>query len=114
MKKWIGNLLLLLLVLAGIGLMAYPGISDYYNSSRQSKAILAHDDKISRLDPMTKLRILGAADAYNDALRGEDNRFQTALEENAEKYAQCLDRRRIDGLYRNTLGKHKTSDIPWN
>lgn len=91
MKKWIGNLLLLLLVLAGAGLMAYPGISDYYNSSRQSKAILAHDDKISRLDPMTKLRILGAADAYNDALRGEDNRFQTALEENAEKYAQCLD-----------------------
>ena len=71
MGKHIGNLFLVLLVLLGAGLLAYPSVSDWYNSSRQSRAILDYDQRVASLDPLVKLRALGEADAYNDALRGE-------------------------------------------
>lgn len=92
MGKHIGNLFLVLLVLLGAGLLAYPSVSDWYNSSRQSRAILDYDQRMASLDPLVKLRALGEADAYNDALRGEDgDRFRYASEEGAADYTAVLD-----------------------
>ena len=50
LKKNILNTILILVFLAGIGLIAYPTVSDWYNSYHQSFAVMNYADSVAQLE----------------------------------------------------------------
>lgn len=67
-KNNITTVLLVVLLLAGLSLLLYPTVSDYWNSFRQSKAISNYAEKVATLDEDEYNRILSAAQSYNNKL----------------------------------------------
>ena len=51
MKRKISGILFGLLFLAGFGILAYPTISDQWNTYRQSLLISSYEDTIAQLEP---------------------------------------------------------------
>ena len=80
-KNWIFTLLLLLIFLAGLSLLLYPTISDYWNSFHQSRAIASYVDTVAELDDDAYQEIWEQAQAYNAALPRDDTRFVPGEEE---------------------------------
>ena len=88
----IQNLIILLVLLAGAALLAYPTVSDWYNSNHQTRAILDYDTKMEKLDPMLIRQLKAAAVEYNKSLLPMgDKRFRVAEKEGAADYAAALD-----------------------
>lgn len=75
------TLLLLLIFLAGLSLLLYPTISDYWNSFHQSRAIASYVDTVAELDDDAYQEIWEQAQAYNAALPRDDTRFVPSEEE---------------------------------
>ena len=80
-KNWIFTLLLLLIFLAGLSLLLYPTVSDYWNSFHQSRAIASYVDTVAELDDDAYQEIWEQAQAYNAALPRDDTRFVPGEEE---------------------------------
>ena len=80
-NKLIYTLLLLLIFLAGLSLLLYPTISDYWNSFHQSRAIASYVDTVAELDDDAYQEIWEQAQAYNAALPRDDTRFVPGEEE---------------------------------
>ena len=51
--------------LLGLGLLAYPSVSDYWNSFHQSQAIMEYSDSITDMDEKEYKRMLESARQYN-------------------------------------------------
>ena len=67
-KKNLSTVFLVLIFLAGVGLLLYPTFSDWWNSFHQSRAVASYMDAVTELDTARYNEILAAADAYNQAL----------------------------------------------
>lgn len=65
MKRKITSVLFVLLFLAGLGILAYPTVSDQWNSFRQSRLIADYDTVISRMEEEDFEEAWAAAEAYN-------------------------------------------------
>ena len=65
MKNRITNLVLVLMLFIGIGLLLYPSFSDYWNSFHQSRAIASYADEIAAMDTSQLDEIRAAAVEYN-------------------------------------------------
>jgi sortase A len=63
-------LLIVLMVLAGIGLFAYPAISNYIFSRNCSTAVQSYDDSIAKADAAALEQALLEAVTYNENLEG--------------------------------------------
>lgn len=50
-KKKLGTILMFLVLLIGIGLMAYPTVSNWWNSFHQSRAINSYAARVEEMDP---------------------------------------------------------------
>ena len=71
MKKKKGNwitILLVLALLAGLSLLLYPSVSDYWNSFHQTRAIASYVQEVEQLDEDQCRQLWQAAQAYNEAL----------------------------------------------
>ena len=66
-KNWI-TVLLIVILLAGLGLLLYPSVANYWNSFHQSRAIAGYADAVAELDAEEYARILGEARAYNEEI----------------------------------------------
>ncbi|MGI6211120.1 MAG: class C sortase [Anaerovoracaceae bacterium] len=70
--RWLSkNLTIVIIVIAlilGIGLMLYPTVSNYINSIRQARAIVAYNDQLNGLTKEQCQQILSRAKAYNKRL----------------------------------------------
>ena len=51
MKRTLLNLFFGLLFLAGFGILAYPTISDQWNTYRQSQLITSYEDTLAEMEP---------------------------------------------------------------
>ena len=51
MKKKGTTILLIIVFLAGLSLLLYPTVSDYWNSFHASRAVAAYDETVRQLDP---------------------------------------------------------------
>lgn len=91
-KNNITTVLLVVLLLAGLSLLLYPTVSDYWNSFRQSKAISNYAEKVAELDGDEYDRILSAAREYNDKLAKSGQK--TSID-NKSEYEQLLN---VSGL----------------
>ena len=71
MKKHLTPILLFVVLIAGLALLLYPSISDYYNSFHQSRAVATYNAAIDSGDEVDYTPYWEAAVDYNDRLRAE-------------------------------------------
>ncbi len=93
MKKKTSNLVtifLIMILLAGLSLLLYPTVSDYWNSFHQSRAIASYAEQVAEIDSDTYERLWADAQAYNRSLIGKVGRYDMTDEERA-KYESLLD-----------------------
>ena len=84
------TILLILILLAGLSLLLYPTVSDYWNSFHQSRAIASYAEQVAEIDSDTYEQLWADAQAYNRSLIGKVGRYDMTDEERA-KYESLLD-----------------------
>ena len=75
MNKHLSNLLLVLVFVAGLSLLLYPTVSDYWNSFHQSRVVMSYTEQVAQLDTSSYQAAREAAQAYNATLPETRNRF---------------------------------------
>lgn len=93
MKKKSGivfNLLIVPVLAAGIGLLAYPTVSNWWNTVHASRAIAQYNEMVDAIDAAEIQEMLDAARAYNRDLVTDSQRF-TPSEEDSARYNSLLD-----------------------
>ena len=71
-------------ILAGIILLAYPSVANYWNSMHQSRAIASYTETVSKMDRDDYTVILDGARAYNAKLAETGIRWSMTEEERKE------------------------------
>lgn len=97
MKKKNNNwttIVLVLLLLAGVSLLLYPSLSDYWNSMHQTRAIASYAETVSQLDTAQYDEMWKAAQDYNRSLAQRETAFALTDEQKAA-YESLLD---VSGL----------------
>lgn len=90
MKKQLAtNLILIVILLAGLSLMLYPTFSDWWNSSRQTKMIENYSSYVEQLDEDQYQEFWQAARDYNAAIPARKNPYLLGEEEQA-RYPELL------------------------
>ena len=93
MKKRTGSpitLLLILILLAGVSLLLYPTVSDYWNSFHQSRAIASYAEQVANIDDAQYEELWDAARDYNQSLLHRPNDLLLS-DEQQEIYKSLLD-----------------------
>ncbi len=84
------NVVLVLVMLIGLGIIAYPTFADWWNNFHQSRAIAGYVEQVAQMDPETFERMWKEAEEYNERLLHKSNRFVLSEEEKKE-YESILD-----------------------
>ena len=88
MKKKKSNyfitVILILTLLAGLSLLLYPSVSDYWNSFHQSQAISQYSEKVKNLDKEMRKKMWEDAQSYNQRMKGQNKDYTLSEEEKAE------------------------------
>lgn len=88
MKKNRGNpittLFLVLMFFAGLSLLLYPTVSNYWNSLHQSRAIAAYVEQVAQIDNETFDQLREQARAYNRTLVEKAYRYDMTRQEREE------------------------------
>ena len=87
------TIILVSVMLAGIGLLAYPSLADYWNSFHQSRAVMSYAEHVSDMNAEEYDRLLSEAKAYNERFVENGLNWHLTEEEKAE-YESVLD---VDG-----------------
>lgn len=90
LKKHISTIILMIVLFAGLSLLLYPTVSDYWNSLHQSRAIASYTEAVANLDDEIYEELWNKAVAYNEALWQRSNRYFPTEEEH-EDYMSQLD-----------------------
>ena len=85
---------LVLLLLAGVSLLLYPSLSDYWNSMHQTRAIASYAETVSQLDTAQYDEMWKAAQNYSRSLAQRETAFALTGEQKAA-YESLLD---VSGL----------------
>ena len=89
----VSNTILVLILLAGMAIAAYPAFSDYWNSMHQTRAIQSYAERVAELDNEAYTAVWEAALDYNRRLAEDPNPW--AMEdEDIEDYERQLN---VDG-----------------
>ena len=84
MKKHLPNIILTVILMAGLSLLLYPTVSDYWNSLHQSRAIANYEEAVAAMDDETYEEYWNQALDYNERLWKRSNRYYPSEEEQAE------------------------------
>ncbi len=84
MKKKGSTILLILIFIAGLAILAYPTVSDWWNSFHSSRAIMSYAEAVSGLSEEEYGRLYAEAEAYNRRILERSNPFLPSEEEKAE------------------------------
>ena len=90
MKNKISTILLAVFFLAGLSLLLYPTVSDYWNSLHSSRAVAAYDENIRGLNEETYQQILTDTREYNRLLFEKNVGFALSPELKS-RYSGLLD-----------------------
>ena len=83
------NVLLILSLVAGIFLLAYPSAADYWNNFQQRRAIMDYAELVARMDTDEYAGYIEAAEAYNRRLAEKGINWDQT-EEEREEYRNLL------------------------
>jgi len=89
LRKHLTTALLCLLFLTGVGLIAYPSFSDWWNSFHQSRAIMSYAEAVSGMENAEYDRLIGEAEEYNRTLSRTGIQWRMT-EEQKENYRKEL------------------------
>ncbi len=84
------NVILVLIFVVGLGILAYPTFSDWWNNFHQSRAIAGYVEKVAEMDEKDIDKMWNEAVEYNKTLINKSNRFQLSAAEKKE-YNSILD-----------------------
>ena len=84
------TLILVLLLLAGLSLLLYPSVSDYWNSFHQTKAISGYADQVDTMDQAQMDAMWAAAQSYNRQLTEKSVAYKLT-DAQKKKYEELLD-----------------------
>ena len=84
------TVILVLILIAGVCLLLYPSVSDYWNSFHQTQAIATYAEEVAGLDEDRYEAVWQAAKEYNAALLQRENHFILTDGQKAD-YEQQLD-----------------------
>ncbi len=88
-RKNLTTVLLMVVLLAGLSLLLYPTVSDYWNSFHQSRAIASYAESVAQIDDDTYEKMWDQAVKYNKKIRKRSNHwFMTKKQE--KNYNQIL------------------------
>ena len=90
MKNKLTTALLILMLVAGLSLLLYPTVSDYWNSLHASRAVANYAEEVQNLDTEKYEQMLADAREYNQTLLGRETEFALTEEQKAE-YDSLLD-----------------------
>ena len=76
MRKILPTILLALILVAGLGLLLYPSVSNWWNEMHSSRSVASYQEAVSGIDPETKARYWEQAREYNESLVGNPNRLK--------------------------------------
>jgi sortase A len=93
-KKHWSTILLLLILLAGVGLVTYPTFADWWNSFHQSRAIAGYADSVAQIDDSYYEELMEQAREFNKSLLNRDDSRFNMSDEDREIYNNILN---IDG-----------------
>lgn len=68
MKNKISNIILSIIFITGLGILAYPTVSDFYNAMNQSRAVSNYTQQVANMDKKESIEMLKAAKKYNKKL----------------------------------------------
>ena len=80
-KRWWVDLLLVLILLIGLGIVAYPTFSDFWNSFHQSRAIISYAESVATLNTEEYEKVWDQALQYNQWMSTKSNQWQVEPEE---------------------------------
>ena len=83
------TILLVLILLAGLSLLLYPSVSDYWNSLHQSRTIATYAEEVANLDTDEYLELWDAAAEFNASITKRDNIF-LLTESERDHYEELL------------------------
>ena len=84
----ISTIELVIILLAGVGILLYPSVSDWWNSMHATRAIAGYVTAVEDMSGQEKEAMLEAAKAYNERLANGVN--FTLTEEEYEEYESLL------------------------
>ena len=90
MKKHFTTILLFVVLIAGLSLILYPTVSDYWNSLVQSKAVTSYTETVNAMSQEEYDRLLQEAADYNRDLRSFPDPWNPTAEQH-KRYAAILD-----------------------
>ncbi len=67
-KNIVTNIILFIILIVGIGIMAYPTFSDWWNTRVQTQAVAAYDQAVANLTPADYSEIFQKAYDYNNKI----------------------------------------------
>lgn len=90
MKKHLSTIALILVLLAGVSLLLYPTVSNYWNSRHASRAVADYAQSVQTLDRDVYDELLAEAEDYNRSLLTRENDFFLTDAQQAQ-YESLLD-----------------------
>lgn len=88
-KRRLSTIILILLFLAGLSLLLYPTVSNYWNSLHQTEAIAEYTGQVEDLDSDRCEQLWAEAESYNQSLRQKEDRYHLS-EKEQEEYERLL------------------------
>ena len=70
------NILMTLFFLISVSALIYPLIFDRINQQEQNKTVVSYDNRVAKMDPEEKRRLLQEAEEYNQELRKKQLRLR--------------------------------------
>lgn len=90
MKNKLSNIILSLILIAGLSLLLYPTVADYWNSFHQTQAIGSYSDVVANMDEQDCERILSEAQEYNASQAAKGTSFLPLEEKELARYNSIL------------------------
>lgn len=89
LKKNLSTIIIVIILLAGLSLLLYPTVSDYWNSLHQSRAIASYAEAVTNIDNDTYEKMWEEAVRYNREMGKTGTRWFLTDEE-TEEYESVL------------------------
>lgn len=89
-RSRIVTIVIVCIFLAGVSLLLYPTVSDFWNRLHQSRAIIDYTQHVDELKQEDYDRMWSEAEKYNERLRSNPDRY-VMTEEDREEYDSLLD-----------------------
>lgn len=89
-RRSLSTVLMVMLLVVGVCIMAYPTVSDMWNSMHQSRVIAFYDQQVEQLDEVQYEQVIESTREFNQYLETLHPRFGVLSEEDLARYDQLL------------------------